>query len=101
MSFLLSCLFYASIGSLTGFFVHIFNGLVQSKIVFNAEFIAKTTRNFAKVIIIMALATLVTGALVLPIAGSFFAVIGTDSTFFHQLLFYLFAFAAFDFGLKN
>ena len=101
MTFLLSCLFYSFIGCLTGFFAHIFNGLIQSKIHFDLEFVFKTTRNFCKIIVIMSLATLVTALLILGIPSGFLSIIGTDTVFFHQLLFYLFSFAAFDFGLKN
>ena len=101
MTFLFSCLFYSFIGCLTGFFAHIFNGLIQSKIHFDLEFVIKTTRNFVKIIVIMSSATLVTALLILGIPNSFLAYIGTDTIFFHQLLFYLFSFAAFDFGLKN
>lgn len=49
----------------------------------------------------MTLATLVAGLMILGIPSSFLNFIGTDVEFFHQLFFYLFAFAAFDFGLKN
>ena len=101
MTFLLSCLFYSLIGCLTGFFAHIFNGVIQSKIHFDLEFVIKTVRNFVKIIVIMSLATLVTALLILGIPNRFFTFIGTDAVFFHQLLFYLFSFAAFDFGLKN
>lgn len=57
--------------------------------------------NFVKIIAIMSLANLVTALIILGIPSSFLSFIGTDTLFFHQLLFYLFAFAAFDFGLKN
>jgi hypothetical protein len=49
----------------------------------------------------MTLASLVTGVLILGIPASFLTYIGSDVIFFLQLVFYLFAFAAFDFGLKN
>ncbi len=101
MTFILSCLFYSFIGSLTGFFVHIFKGVIQTKIIFNAVYIKKTIINFVKVLVIMILATLATGLVILTIPPSVYDVIGGDMDFFHQLLFYLFAFAAFDFGLKN
>jgi hypothetical protein len=101
MTFILSCLFYSSIGCLTGFFAHIFNGLVQSNIKFDYKYILRIVRNFFKVLAIMTLATLVTGLVILGIPESFLKMLGTDVTFFHELVFYLFAFAAFDFGLKN
>jgi hypothetical protein len=101
MTFILSCLFYSFIGSLTGFFAHIFNGLIQSKIIFDSAYIFKTIRNFFKILAIMALATLSTSLIILGIPTSFLSFVGTEVGFFHQLVFYLFAFAAFDFGLKN
>jgi hypothetical protein len=101
MTFVLSCLFYSFIGSLIGFFSHIFNGLIQSKIIFDTNYIFKTAQNFLKVLAIMTLATLSTSLIVVGIPTSFLTLIGTDTVFFHQLLYYLFAFAAFDFGLKN
>jgi hypothetical protein len=94
-------LFYSSIGCLTGFFAHIFNGVVQSQIHFNSKFVIMTIRNFGKVIVIMTLATLLGSLIVLGVPDSFLRFIGSDKEFFHQLLYYLFAFAAFDFGLKN
>jgi hypothetical protein len=101
MSFILSCLFYSFIGCLTGFFAHIFNGLVQSKVKFDSQYVLKTVRNFFKILAIMTLATLITGLLILIIPTGFLKLIGTDLVFFHELVFYLFAFAAFDFGLKS
>jgi hypothetical protein len=101
MTFLFSCLFYSFIGCLTGFFAHIFNGVIQSKIHFDTKFVFKTIRNFIKVVGVMTLATLATALIILVIPQSFLKSIGTDTPFFHELVFYLFAFAAFDFGLKN
>jgi hypothetical protein len=101
MPFIFSCLFYSFIGCLTGFFSHIFNGLVQSRNKFDSNYIFKTIGNFFKILAIMTLATLVTAIFILGIPESFLNLIGTDIGFFHQLVFYLFAFAAFDFGLKN
>jgi hypothetical protein len=101
MTFILSCLFYSFIGCLTGFFSHIFNGLIQQHIKFDSVFILKTIFNFFKILGVMTLATLATAVLIIGIPNSFFGLIGVDVVFFHQLLFYLFAFAAFDFGLKN
>ena len=101
MPFILSCLFYSLIGCLTGFFSHIFNGLIQSKITFDSQFVLKTTGNFFKVLVIMTLATLATALCIVGIPESFLKLVGTDTAFFHEIVFYLFAFAAFDFGLKN
>jgi hypothetical protein len=101
MPFILSCLFYSFIGCLTGFFAHVFNGMIQKHIQFDSVFILKTIGNFVKILGVMTLATLATGILILAIPKSFFGLIGTDVVFLHQLVFYLFAFAAFDFGLKN
>jgi hypothetical protein len=101
MPFIPSCLFYSFIGCLTGFFAHVFNGMIQKHIQFDSAFILKTIGNFVKILGVMTLATLATGILILAIPNSFFGLIGTDVVFFHQLVFYLFAFAAFDFGLKN
>jgi hypothetical protein len=101
MPFILSCLFYSFIGCLTGFFSHIFNSLIQKHIKFDPQYILKTLINFFKILGVMTLATLFTGLLILAIPNRFFGLIGTDVVFFHQLVFYLFAFAAFDFGLKN
>lgn len=101
MSFILSCLFYSFIGCLTGFFAHIFNGLIQAKIKFDSGYIIKTIQNFIKILAVMTLASLTTGLFILVIPSSFYTLIGSDMIFFHQLVFYLFAFSAFDFGLKN
>ncbi|MBC7472277.1 MAG: hypothetical protein H7196_03405 [candidate division SR1 bacterium] len=101
MSFILSCLFYSFIGCLIGFFSHIFNGLIQKNIVFNTQYIIKTIYNFFKILGIMTLATLATAICIIVIPESFLKFVGSDDAFFHQLVFYLFAFAAFDFGLKN
>jgi hypothetical protein len=101
MTFLISSLFYSSIGCLTGFFVHIFNGLIQSKITFDTQYLHKTLMNFFKVLGVMSLATVVIGLLVIALPKEFFNMLGTEELFLHQLLFYLLAFAAFDFGLKN
>jgi hypothetical protein len=101
MPFILSCLFYSFIGCLTGFFAHVFNGVIQKHIQFDSVFVFKTIGNFIKIFSVMTLATLITGILILAIPNGFFNLIGTDVIFFHQLVFYLFAFAAFDFGLKN
>jgi hypothetical protein len=101
MPFILSCLFYSFIGCLTGFFSHVFNGLVQKHITFNSEYIFKTVRNFFKILAIMTLATLATALCIVGIPESFLKAVGTDTIFFHEIVFYLFAFAAFDFGLKN
>jgi hypothetical protein len=49
----------------------------------------------------MTLATLLTGLFIVIIPNAFLKSIGVEVEFFHQLVFYLFAFAAFDFGLKN
>jgi hypothetical protein len=101
MPFILSCLFYSFIGCLTGFFSHIFNGLIQKNIQFNGQYILKTARNFLKILAIMTLATLATALCIVGIPESFLKAVGTDTVFFHEIVFYLFAFAAFDFGLKN
>jgi hypothetical protein len=101
MTFILSCLFYSFIGCLIGFFAHIFNGLIQKHIHFDIDFIRKTTTNFFKILGVMILATLATAIIIIAIPGDFLLLIGSDIAFFHQLVFYLFAFAAFDFGLKN
>jgi uncharacterized membrane protein len=101
MPFILSCLFYSFIGCLTGFFSHIFNGLIQKHITFDAQYILKTLFNFFKILAVMTLATLLTGLFIILIPTSFLKSIGVELEFFHQLVFYLFAFAAFDFGLKN
>ncbi|MBC7406360.1 MAG: hypothetical protein H7230_02740 [Candidatus Parcubacteria bacterium] len=101
MTFVLACLFYSFIGCVTGFFAHIFNGLVQSQIQFDWQYILRTVRGFGRVLSVMSLATLITAILILFVPDSFLAILGTDTMFFRQLVFYLLAFAAFDFGLKN
>jgi hypothetical protein len=101
MTFLLSCLFYSIIGCVIGFFVHIFNGLIQTKIKFDSEYIKMTILNFAKTVLIMSLTTLCFAFIILIIPNSFYSLISLDESFLHQLVFYLFAFASFDFGLQN
>lgn len=101
MQFLFLCLFYSFIGSVAGFFVNMFNGAVQSNIVFDPKYITKTMDNFFKVLMVMLLVTFAVTGLVLIIPTWFLEWLGTDSVFFHQLVFYLFTFAAFDFGIKN
>ena len=101
MTFVSACLFYSFIGCVTGFFAHIFNGLIQSQIQFDWQYILKTVHGFGRVLSVMSLATLITSVVILFIPDSFLAILGTDTIFFRQLAFYLLAFAAFDFGLKN
>ena len=84
-----------------GFFAHIFNGVVQTTIEFNSEFLRKTIANFSKTMLIMILASSVTALFVLIIPDILLIFLETDKLFLHQLVFYLFAFASFDFGLKN
>jgi hypothetical protein len=95
MNFLIACSFYSFIGCLIGFFVHIFNGLVQTKVKFDLNYIKKTIFNFIKTLIIM-LATTLCITLFIGFLSK-----NQDEEFLHQLVFYLFAFASFDFGLKN
>lgn len=101
MTFILSCLFYSFIGCLAGFFSHVFNGLLSKDVNFNRVFINKTLRNFIRILGVMTLATFLLSIIILGIPESFFTFLGSDIIFFHQLLYYLLAFAAFDFGLKN
>jgi hypothetical protein len=100
MTFIFSCLFYSFIGCITGFFSHIFNGLIQKHIKFDTQYVLKTVFNFFKILGIMTFATLLTGLFIISVPGTFLKYIGVEVDFFHQLVFYLFAFAAFDFGLK-
>ena len=101
MSFLITCIFYAFIGCTCGFFVHIFNGLIQTKIQFDAEYIRMTFFNFLKTIFIMTLSSIFVAMIIIIIPNSFYNLIGVEMVFLQQLMFYLIAFASFDFGLQN
>jgi hypothetical protein len=95
MTFIIACLYYSFIGSCIGFFVHIFNGLIQTRIKFNLTFVKKTTINFTKTLAVMLASTLSMGLVILILPSP------QDIEFYHQLVFYLFAFASFDFVFKN
>jgi hypothetical protein len=84
-----------------GFFVHIFNGIVQSKVHFNQKYIVKTIINFFKTLFVMGTTSLILGTILLLTPEKVLNSIVTDKTFLDQLIFYLFAFASFDFGLQN
>jgi hypothetical protein len=49
----------------------------------------------------MTMATLLLASIILLIPDSFYPLIGLEIGFLHQLVFYLLAFAAFDYGIKN
>jgi ABC-type transporter Mla maintaining outer membrane lipid asymmetry permease subunit MlaE len=84
-----------------GFFVHIFNGVAQSKVHFNQKYILKTVFNFFKTLFVMGTTSLIIGTIVLLTPEKILISIGTDKLFLEQIVFYLFAFASFDFGLQN
>jgi hypothetical protein len=84
-----------------GFFVHIFNGIAQSKVHFNQKYILKTIINFFKTLFVMGTTSLIIGTIVLLTPEKVLISIGTDKLFLEQIVFYLFAFASFDFGLQN
>jgi hypothetical protein len=84
-----------------GFFVHIFNGIVQSKVHFNQKYIVKTIINFFKTLFVMGTTSLILGTILLLTPEKVLNSIVTDKEFLDQLIFYLFAFASFDFGLQN
>ena len=97
MSFILSCLLFSFIGSFAGFLAHIFNGLIQTHIAFDLKYISKTVHKFIKVLIVMGSSTLIISLLILILPDTLFTYINSDEEFLHQLVYYLFAFAAFDF----
>jgi hypothetical protein len=101
MNFILSCLFCCLIGSFTGFFAHLFYGFIHHDIQFNWEYIRTTIFNFLKVVFTMTMATLLIAIIILVIPDKFYPSIGLEMGFIHQLIYYLLAFAAFDYGLKN
>ena len=97
MQFVLSCLLYAFIGSFVGLVVHIINGAVHHKIVFNRTYVTTVLRNFARISLVWLLAVLVTATGISLIPHSFLVSIGAEKKFLEDLVFYLYAFAAFDF----
>lgn len=97
MPFIISCLLFSFIGSLAGFLAHIFNGLIQTHITFDLKYILKTIHKFIKVLIVMGSSTLIISTLILILPNAFLVNINTNQEFLHQLVYYLFAFAAFDF----
>jgi hypothetical protein len=84
-----------------GFFVHIFNGIAQSKVHFDQKYILKTIINFFKTLFVMGTTSLILGTILLLTPEKVLNSIVTDKIFLDQLIFYLFAFASFDFGLQN
>jgi hypothetical protein len=101
MSFILASIFYSFIGCSAGLFTHIFNGIIQTHIHFNRYYLKKVVINFLKVLLVMSLAVLTTASLVVFVPDSFLISLNTDKRFFHDLMYYLLAFAAFDFTLKS
>jgi hypothetical protein len=101
MTFLLGCLFFGFLGTLFGFLVHIFNAVLSADITFDRQYGSRLLGNFCRVILVMSLST---GCMVLlanlftPIILGF---IGLDLVFWYELMYYLVAFAAFDFGLAS
>ena len=101
MSFVLSCLLYALVGSLIGVVAHLFNGIVQSHIQFNKKYVTSLIINFAKVSFVWIGTVIVTSGFVLLLPDWLLKLAATDQPFLHGLVYYLYAFAAFDFTLKN
>jgi uncharacterized membrane protein len=101
MSFILASFLYSFVGCLAGLFTHIFNGIIQEHIHFNRHYIRKIFFNFVKVFGVMFFAVLSTALFVLIIPDSLLKSLSTDTAFLHQLMYYLLAFAAFDFTLKS
>jgi hypothetical protein len=101
MSFIAACLLYALVGSLIGVVAHLFNGVVQSHIDFNTKYLKSIVLNFAKVSFVWIGTVILTSGFILLFPDTLLRLINTDQAFLHGLVYYLYAFAAFDFTLKN
>lgn len=94
-------MFYAFIGSVLGIAAHLFNGVVQEHIHFNTIYVLKLIYNFLKLSLVLILTVVCSSFIILMIPNYFLLSIGTDSEFLHHLVYYLYAFAAFDFTLEH
>ena len=101
MTFIISCFFYSLVGCSIGLFAHIFNGLIQVEIQFNWSFVMRTISHFGKILGAMTLTTIVIGLAVLAVPNSFMIFLQRDLIFFHNLVYYIFGFAAFGLGMKD
>ena len=101
MSFILSCIFYAFIGSITGLIAHTLNSLVQEHVTVNAHFLKTLVWSYAKVVFVLATAVILSALFIVFVPESFLENIGTNKVFLHELVYFLYSFAAFDFTLKH
>ena len=88
MTYLIEALGYTLIGLLIGFLTHLFYGIVESSIKFNKAYFYKLVFSFFKLLLVFGLVNLS----ILP----FYSVI-FQNEFSRQLVYYLLAFAGFDF----
>jgi hypothetical protein len=100
MSFVLGSLLYALLGSIVGMVTHLFNGIAQTHIQFTSRYIKSVVINFLKLSFVWIGTVMITSGLILLIPESLLKNINTDTIFLHGLVYYLYAFAAFDFTLK-
>jgi hypothetical protein len=95
--FLMRILVFVIIGSIIGVATHLFNGIVQSDVSVNKHFLQTLTHNYFKIILVLMLSVCTVGVL---IAIFPFHNIGVDAAtldILHQVVFYLYAFGAYDF----
>lgn len=98
---LLAGVFYTFFGCLIGFLIHLVMGVVRDDIHFDLNYIVLRIKNFVKIVLIMITVTLPISIILYFIPLSFYEFIRSEKTFALDLFYYLFAFASFDFGLKN
>ena len=101
VSFLIASFFYSLIGVIVGLFAHLVNGVVQHDIKFNVQYVWLLIKNVSKIIIVFFGASLAISLLISAVPTSFLNMLHTDMTFMHQLIYYLLAFAGFDFTLVH
>lgn len=101
MSFVLGSLFYAFLGSVIGLVAHFINGVVQSHIRFDWKYVKGLLTNFVKITVVWVIAIIIVAGVVQSLPESFYMKFGTDKDFMHHLIYYLYAFAAFDFTLDH
>jgi hypothetical protein len=88
MEIVLNSLLYSFLGLGIGFFTHLFFGLIQSSIVFDKRYLKSLLSSFLKLCVVF----LLVNVMLIP-----FAIFMPVSEFTTDLIYYLMAFAGFDF----
>ena len=88
MDFILNSSFYSLLGLLLGFFTHLFYGIVQSSITFDRHYVTQLFKSSLLLTLVFGMVNVI----MIPFASSL-----STSEFSKDLVYYLMAFAAFDF----